>query len=1033
MSLPDRIAILNSDGTTDTSFDPGLGVDDIAYTVGVLSSGKVVVGGAFTQVDVHTRPKLAVFEADGTLDPLFEATPNNTVRTLALQTDGSVIFGGDFTNVNGSTRNRIARLESDLTLEPAYNPNAGGTVYGLLNQEDGKTIAVGAFTTVGGITRNRIARLYNDEAPKTLSVLSVDLIQWLRGGSSPEVERVSFELSTDGGTTYADLAGTITRIVGGWQLVPASSLTGDGIIRARAYPTDSHSEGILEDTVTFDVNPEIEVSQGSTILVDGVSTVNFADTQLGSFRDVTITITNIGLTSLDLDGSPNKIALTTGTQWSVVSQPTSPIEFGESVNFTLRFTPTSAGAKTDTVTIDNNDPNEDPFTFGLSGECLPGPGSVDTSWQVTPNNTVIAVALNASDDVCIGGEFTTVNTLNRKRFASIRDATHATPLSVLPQTGSIGNGEVYCFCQLPDGKLLVGGTFTLVNGVTCNRLARFTSSGEFDASFNVNGSVSALALQADGSVIVGGNYTRFNGVVLRGSGLVKLTPSGTLDTSFNSNLGTIIFGIATQTDGKLIVYGLNPASSTRRVVRLNADGSQDLTFSADINDSLSTALLTKEGYLLIGGSYSQIGEVNKRGLNRLTSTGALDPSFSELQAAVRSLALQCDGKIIAGSSSSGTLASTERLVRLSATGADDPTFVAAARNIVSGLGLQSDGKVIVVGQFTLAGGTTKYASRLINDSGAATSVLSVVSETEVQWLRGGTLPETQVVVFHYSQDAGITWTSLGQGTRIAGGWRLSSIALPISGLLRAQAYISCGRSNGSTSIHEEQVTFSNLSSPDLVVEYPVGTVIADNGTATLPGTLAQQTSDAIITLRNTGNANLSSIVASFAGSAGDFSIVSAPAASVAPNGTTTLTLRFSPPTNAIGVKVAAVNITSNLPGSKNPYKVNLRASAVGIPVATTGSNSAPASGQRTLNGTFRANHDTASAYFQYKLKSGNTWTNSSATTISGFTVVPVSQVITGLTSGQVYEYRAIIYNAVNSNELIPKPPFTGDTREFTAT
>jgi len=152
MSLPDRIAILNSDGTTDTSFDPGLGVDDIAYTVGVLSSGKVVVGGAFTQVDVHTRPKLAVFEADGTLDPLFEATPNNTVRTLALQTDGSVIFGGDFTNVNGSTRNRIARLESDLTLEPAYNPNAGGTVYGLLNQEDGKTIAVGAFTTVGGIT-----------------------------------------------------------------------------------------------------------------------------------------------------------------------------------------------------------------------------------------------------------------------------------------------------------------------------------------------------------------------------------------------------------------------------------------------------------------------------------------------------------------------------------------------------------------------------------------------------------------------------------------------------------------------------------------------------------------------------------------------------------------------------------------------------------------------------------------------------------------------------------------------------------------
>jgi uncharacterized delta-60 repeat protein len=1028
MSIPNRIAVLNSDGTTDISFNPGAGLDAAGYSVQATPVGAVIAGGAFNMVSGSVQAKLAFFDADGALQE-GTPTPNNTVRTLALQTDGSVIFGGEFTNVNGTTRNRIARLESDLTLEPAYNPNAGGTVYGLLNQEDGKTVAVGAFTTVGGITRNRIARLYNDEAPKTLSVLSVDLIQWLRGGSSPEVERVSFELSTDGGTTYADLAGTITRTGGGWQLVPTSSLTGSGLIRARAYPTDSHSEGILEDTVTFDVNPEIEVSQGSTILVDGVSTVTFEDTQLGSFREVTITITNIGLTSLDLDGSPNKIALTTGTQWSVVSQPTSPIEFGDSVNFTLRFTPTSAGVKTDTVTIDNSDPDEDPFTFGLSGECLPGPGSVDNSWQVTPNATTYAIALNATDDAWVGGAFTTVNALNRKRFARISDAG-----SVLAQTGSIGNGEVFCFCQLPDGKLLVGGTFTSVNGVTRNRLARFTSSGEFDASFNIaaNGDVRSLALQADGSVIVGGFFTTFSGVPRQG--LAKITPTGSLDNRFNPvSSSSFIYNIATQTDGKILVCGLSGIDlAFPAIQRLNSDGSRDSTFEANVSSTVWTSLVAANGHIYVAGSYTSIGGASKRGLNRLNSTGALDATFSEVQTAAVSLALQCDGRLIAGSTSAGSLSSTERLVRLSATGTNDSTFVATARNNVFGLGLQYDGKVIVAGNFTLAGGTTKYASRLINDLGASVSSLSVVSETEVQWLRGGTAPETQIVVFHYSQDAGITWTSLGQGTRIAGGWRLSSIALPISGLLRAQAYIPCGLYNGSTSIHEEQVTFSNLPSPDLVVEYPVGTVIADNGTATLPGTLEQQTSDAIITLRNTGNANLSSIVASFAGSAGDFSIVSAPASSVAPNGTTTLTLRFSPPTNAIGVKVAAVNITSNLPGTKNPYKVNLRASAVGIPVAKTGSSSAPASGQRTLNGTFQAKHDTASAYFQYRLASATTWINSSATTISGFTDVPVSQVITGLTPGQAYQYRAIIYNAVNAGQL-PASPFVGSTSSFTAT
>ena len=374
MSIPNRIAVLNSDGTTDTSFAPGAGLDAAGYTVQNYPEGVLLAGGAFAMVSGSVRAKLAVFDADGTLQAS-TPTPNNTVRTLTLQTDGSVILGGEFTSIDGTTRNRIARLESDLTLESAYNPNAGGTVYGLLNQEDGKTVAVGAFTTMGGVARNRIARLYNDEAPTTLSVLSVDLVQWLRGGASPEAERVSFELSTDGGTTYADIAGTITRSTGGWQLVPSASLTGDGLIRARAYPTDSHSEGITEDTVAFDVAPEIQVSEGSTILTDAVSTVAFDDLQLGASSDIVITISNVGLADLSLPGTPMpgdpKIALTTGTQWAVVSQPTSPIAYGDSVTFTLRFTPTSAGAKTDTVTITSDDADEGTFTFGLTGTCIP--------------------------------------------------------------------------------------------------------------------------------------------------------------------------------------------------------------------------------------------------------------------------------------------------------------------------------------------------------------------------------------------------------------------------------------------------------------------------------------------------------------------------------------------------------------------------------------------------------------------------------------------------------------------------------------
>lgn len=1038
MSIPNRIAVLNSDGTTDTSFDPGAGLDAAGYSVQATPDGVVAAGGAFSMVSGAVKAKLAFFDADGSLQPS-TPTPNNTVRTLALQTDGAVIFGGEFTSVDGTTRNRIARLESDLTLESAYDPNAGGIVYGLLNQDDGKTIAVGAFTTMGGVARNRIARLYNDEASTTLSVLSVDLVQWLRGGASPEAERVSFELSTDGGSTYADIAGVITRTGGGWQLVPTSSLTGSGLVRARAYPTDSQSEGIVEDTVAFDVNPEIQVSEGDTILTDAVSTVAFDDLQLGSSSDITITITNVGLDDLNLSGT--HVTLTTGTQWSVVSQPPSPVTPGSSVNFTLRFSPTTTGAKTDVVTIRSNDADEGTFTFNLTGTCAPGPGSEDTAWQLSTNGVVRTSAQNASDTSWLGGAFTTINSLTRQRYAAV--GVNAPPVSVLVQTGTITNGEVLCFCQLPNGQVLVGGTFTSVSGVTRNRIARLNANGSFDATFNVsaNGRVTSLALQADGSVIVGGAFTTFGGATH--NSLAKLTPAGALDASFNKQAFGTLTNVITQTDGKLVVFGdtavTGNTTNSFYLFRLNADGTTDSTFTPVPNAAVYAAAITADGKILVGGTYTSIGGATKTGLNRLTSVGLHDATFAQVAAAVQSLIVQCDGKVLAGSFTAGSLASTERLVRLSTVGVDDPTFVASARNAVYGLGMQSDGKVIVTGNFTLAGGTTKYVARLINDliqtedgpESAAISVLSVISETSVQWLRGGTAPEAQVVVFHYSQDGGTTWTSLGQGTRITGGWSRTGASLPVSGILRAQAYVPCGYFNGSTSIYEEQVAFSNLNVADLTVEYfaPTGIItVADGGSVSFPGTLPGQTSDITFTLRNTGNATLSSIAATVAG---DFTITSSPATSLAANGSTTMTVRFTPST--IGARgPVTMQITSSLPGTKNPYGISLNGSGVAVPLATTGSNSAPGSGQRTLNGTFRANHDTATAYFQYKLASSSTWLSSGSSTISGFTSVAVSKTITGLTAGQRYQYRALIYNAVNAGQA-PASPFVGATTTFTAT
>jgi hypothetical protein len=69
----------------------------------------------------------------------------------------------------------------------------------------------------------------------------------------------------------------------------------------------------------------------------------------------------------------------------------------------------------------------------------------------------------------------------------------------------------------PDGKVLIGGEFTSVNGTNQNSIARLNADGSLDSSFNpgtgANGRVFAIALQPDGKVLIGGDFLTANGVL----------------------------------------------------------------------------------------------------------------------------------------------------------------------------------------------------------------------------------------------------------------------------------------------------------------------------------------------------------------------------------------------------------------------------------------------------------------------------------------------------------------------------------------
>jgi uncharacterized delta-60 repeat protein len=198
------------------------------------------VGGSFSTLGGQTRNYLGRLNPDGTLDTGFNPGANGSVSSLAVGADGKILVGGDFSTLGGQTRNCLGRLNPDGTLDVGFNPGADYSVSSLAVQADGKILVGGQFTTLGGQTRNYLGRL-NATDPATQS-LSFDgsTITWLRGGTSPEVWRTTFDWSSDG-LLWTPL-GDGTRIPGGWQ--PTNALVPvDAIIRARGFVTGGEYNG----------------------------------------------------------------------------------------------------------------------------------------------------------------------------------------------------------------------------------------------------------------------------------------------------------------------------------------------------------------------------------------------------------------------------------------------------------------------------------------------------------------------------------------------------------------------------------------------------------------------------------------------------------------------------------------------------------------------------------------------------------------------------------------------------------------------
>jgi uncharacterized delta-60 repeat protein len=162
-----KVARANTNGSLDTTFNSsGTAADGTVYAIALQADGKIIIGGGFSFYNSIGRIRIARLNTDGSLDTTFVpgTGANNLVRTIAVQMDGKIIIGGDFTSYNGTPRNSIARLNLDGSLDPTFDPGVGANNIVLTTtvQTDGRIIIGGLFTSYNGTPRNFIARLNTD-------------------------------------------------------------------------------------------------------------------------------------------------------------------------------------------------------------------------------------------------------------------------------------------------------------------------------------------------------------------------------------------------------------------------------------------------------------------------------------------------------------------------------------------------------------------------------------------------------------------------------------------------------------------------------------------------------------------------------------------------------------------------------------------------------------------------------------------------------------------------------------------------------
>lgn len=331
-----RIARLNTDGSLDTSFDPGTGANTGSVTaILVQPDGNIVIGGSFSSYAGTARNSLVRLLPSGARDTAFADFTGPivfSIDALALQTDGKLLVAGAFYFSTGNLRAGLRRLTStgafDATFsglttgaEDSFDPNFLGSIYAVAVQPDGQILVAGDFSQFNGTARTGLARLTTTGA--------------LDAGFAPVLNAAAYSLLTlpDGRIL---IGGDFTTI-GGATATRLARLQSTGALDTAFAAAGGHGDSVYDFALQPDGNVILagayEFFQGSSFdgpfwrFVPGLSgppgLIQFSSQALtaaeGSSATISVTRTGGSLGALTVGYSTVAGTATAGTDYTTTS------------------------------------------------------------------------------------------------------------------------------------------------------------------------------------------------------------------------------------------------------------------------------------------------------------------------------------------------------------------------------------------------------------------------------------------------------------------------------------------------------------------------------------------------------------------------------------------------------------------------------------------------------------------------------------------------------------------------------------------